>query len=55
MLVYIGTVILGMSEYRFWRATPKKVNMLSAAHSECNTPDNSKRVANTVEELPFEI
>lgn len=55
MLVYIGTTLLRMSDYRFWRSTPKKLNMLATVHRECNTPDNSKRVANSVEELPFEI
>lgn len=37
MLLYVGTVILGMSEAKFWRTTPRKLNALAKVHSDLNS------------------
>lgn len=55
MLYYIGTVILKMAPKAFWRSTPKKINILSQVHSECNSSDDGQKVANSVDDIPFLI
>lgn len=54
MLYYTGVTVLRMTPKEFWRSTPVKLNMLSAAHAEVNNP-NKVRTAKTVEEAGFEI
>lgn len=36
VLLYIGTVMLRMSEAKFWRTTPRKLNALVRAHIKMN-------------------
>jgi hypothetical protein len=43
-----------MTDKQFWRSTPVKLNVLSAAHADANNP-HKVRKANTVEEVGFEI
>jgi uncharacterized phage protein (TIGR02216 family) len=42
LLLYVGTVILKMSEGKFWRITPRKLNILAETHVRLNTPKSDK-------------
>lgn len=42
LLLYVGTVILRRTEKQFWRMTPRKLNALTKAHIEINSPDKNK-------------
>lgn len=54
MLYYTGVTVLHMSPFDFWRCTPAKLNVLSAAHAAANSPRRN-RIAKTVDEVGFEI
>jgi len=50
--MYIGTVILNMSEHKFWRSTPRKLLALLNVHFEVS-PDYAQGRESKKEEPPM--
>jgi hypothetical protein len=47
--MYIGTVILGMSEEKFWRTTPRKLMALFNVHMEIQTGETAKEALTPID------
>lgn len=51
LLYYISTVVLNMSEKRFWTLQPKMLFTLAALHSELNSSDKKEKPNAFIDQL----